>query len=250
MMHGVIFLKTGKNTFVLPIAVLIFCCLAFLMLSYISYCRVAKSASALTGSQTRTIVVDAGHGGEDGGASGKSGVPEKTMNLAIAQELGKLLRTSGFRVVMTRTSDKSISDENLTTIRERKVSDLHNRLKIIQEQGDCIFVSIHQNHFTESRYSGTQVFYSSSDTDSKILAENIRGRVVSLLQKDNTRETKPATSSIYLLWEAKVPAVLVECGFLSNLEEEAKLNDPEYQKQMAFSIYCGLLDYCNPEGGL
>ena len=120
----------------------------------------------------------------------------------------------------------------------------------MKEQGNCIFVSIHQNHFTESRYSGTQVFYSTGDADSKILAENIRGRVVSLLQKDNTRETKPATSSIYLLWEAKVPAVLVECGFLSNSAEEAKLNDPEYQKQMAFSIYCGLLDYCNPEGGL
>lgn len=234
----------------MPIAVLIFCSLVFLLLSYISYNKVAESASAMTGAQTRAIVVDAGHGGEDGGASGKSGVPEKDINLAIAQDLARLLRASGFRVVMTRTSDASVCDGNLGTIRERKASDLHNRLKIIEEQGDCIFVSIHQNHFTESRYSGTQVFYSTNDSDSKILAENIRSRVVSLLQKDNTRETKPATSSIYLLWQSKVPAVLVECGFLSNNAEEAKLNDPAYQKQMAFTIYCGLLDYCNPEGGL
>lgn len=232
----------------MPIVVLILCCLAFLLLSYISYSKVAESAAAMTGAQTRTIVVDAGHGGEDGGASGKSGVPEKTINLAIAQDLSRLLSVSGFRVVMTRTSDVSVADGNLDTIRERKVSDLHNRLKIIEEQGDCIFVSIHQNHFTESRYSGTQVFYSTNNSDSKLLAENIRSRVISLLQKDNTRETKPATSSIYLLWETKVPAILVECGFLSNSAEEARLNDPAYQKQMAFSIYCGLLDYCNPEG--
>lgn len=248
-MHGVILLSAGKKTFFVPIAVLILCCLAFLLLSYISYSKVAESAAAMTGAQTRTIVIDAGHGGEDGGASGKSGVPEKTINLAIAQDLSRLLQVSGFRVVMTRTTDVSIADGNLDTIRERKVSDLHNRLKIIEEQGDCIFVSIHQNHFTESRYSGTQVFYSTNNSDSKLLAENIRNRVISLLQKDNTRETKPATSSIYLLWETKVPAVLVECGFLSNSAEEAKLNDPAYQKQMAFSVYCGLLDYCNPEGG-
>ena len=248
-MRGVIVLKSGKETFVAPIAVLIFCCLAFLLLSYISYNKVAESASQMTGAQTRTIVIDAGHGGEDGGAMGKSGVSEKTINLAIAQDLSRFLSVSGFRVLMTRTSDVSIADENLDTVRARKVSDLHNRLKIIEDQGNCIFVSIHQNYFTESRYSGTQVFYSTNDDDSKILSESIQKRVVSLLQKDNTREIKPATSSIYLLWEAKVPAVLVECGFLSNGAEESKLNDPVYQKQMAFSIYCGLLDYCNPEGG-
>lgn len=250
MMHGVIFLKAARRTFLTPIAVLILCCLLFLMLSYISCSRIAESASAMTGAQTRVIVVDAGHGGEDGGATGKSGVPEKTINLAIARNLSEFLTASGFRVVMTRTDDVSTADANLSTVRERKVSDLHNRLKLVTEQGDCIFVSIHQNHFTQSRYNGTQVFYSGNNSDSKILAENIRSRVVSLLQKDNTRETKPATSSIYLLWQAKVPAVLVECGFLSNEAEEAKLNDPIYQKQMAFAVYCGLLDYCNPQGGL
>lgn len=97
-------------------------------------------------------------------------------------------------------------------------------------------------------YSGTQVFYSDNGAGSKELAESVQSRVVSLLQKDNARAVKPATSSIYLLWHAKVPAVLVECGFLSNPEEDAKLNSEEYQHQMAFAICSGLLDYCAEAG--
>lgn len=228
----------------IPIAVLILCCIAFLMLSYLSYNRIDQIASTLAGSAPRTVVLDAGHGGEDGGASGKSGVPEKDINLAIAQNLEQLLTASGYRVVMTRTGDAALSDEGLDTIRERKTSDMHNRLKLIEAQGDCYFISIHQNSFPQTQYFGTQVFYSKNDGESKPLAEDIRARVVGLLQNDNKRTTKPATSSIYLLWEAKVPAVLVECGFLSNAAEESKLNDPDYQKRMAFAIYSGFLDYC------
>ncbi len=104
-------------------------------------------------------------------------------------------------------------------------------------------MSIHQNHFTSSRYYGTQVFYSTNDLSSQDLAEAIRERVIALLQPENTRACKPATSSIYLLWNAQVPAVLVECGFLSNESEAQKLNDPQYQEQMAFAIYSGFLDY-------
>lgn len=228
----------------IPIAVLILCCIAFLLLSYLSYNRIDRIVSTLAGSAPRTVVIDAGHGGEDGGASGKSGVPEKGINLAIAKELGQLLSASGYRVVMTRTDDTAISDDGLDTIRERKTSDLHNRLKLIENQGNCIFISIHQNFFSKSQYSGTQVFYSKNNEESKPLAEDIRNRVVGLLQNDNKRATKPATSSIYLLWETKVPAVLVECGFLSNASDEKKLEDPEYQKQIAFAVYCGFLDYC------
>lgn len=228
----------------IPIAVLILCCIAFLMLSYLSYNRIDRIASTLAGSAPRTVVLDAGHGGEDGGASGKSGVLEKVINLAIAEDLEQLLTASGYRVVMTRTGDAALSDEGLDTIRERKTSDMHNRLKLVEAQGNCYFISIHQNSFPQSQYSGTQVFYSKNDEESKPLAEDIRARVAGLLQNDNKRATKPATSSIYLLWEAKVPAVLVECGFLSNSAEESKLNDPDYQKRMAFAIYNGFLDYC------
>lgn len=199
-------------------------------------------ASALADQRNPTIVIDPGHGGEDGGATGKLSTSEKDINLAIALKLESLMKISGFNVVMTRTTDISISDD-LDTIRERKISDIHNRLKMIEAQGDCIFISIHQNHFSESRYSGAQMFYSTKNSSSKELAENIKSRVVELLQPENTRETKPATSSIYLLWNTKVPAVLVECGFLSNESEAAKLSDKVYQQQMAFAIYSGFLDY-------
>nr|WP_319488098.1 N-acetylmuramoyl-L-alanine amidase [uncultured Caproiciproducens sp.] len=235
-------LKETK-TYFLPITILILCCLAFLMLSYISYNKIDKMASALAEKRNPVIVIDPGHGGEDGGATGKSSSLEKDINLAIALNLEKLLKSSGFRVVMTRTTDISVCDDHLGTIRERKVSDIHNRLKIIEEQGDCIFISIHQNFFTDSRYSGAQVFYSKKNDSSKDLAESIKSRVVGLIQPKNTRETKPATSSIYLLWNTNVTAVMVECGFLSNDSEAVKLNDKIYQQQMAFSVYSGLLDY-------
>lgn len=230
-----------------PIFVLVLCCLAFLMLSFLACTRLGKIAASAAVSHPGTFVVDAGHGGEDGGASDPSGRPEKDMNLAVAKDLQQLLTASGYRVVMTRTTDTSLADP-LPTIRERKTSDLHNRMKIIEAQESCIFVSIHQNQFEQSRYSGTQVFYSDNGAGSKELAESVQSRVVSLLQKDNARAVKPATSSIYLLWHAKVPAVLVECGFLSNPEEDAKLNSEEYQHQMAFAICSGLLDYCAEAG--
>jgi len=235
-------LKATKTYFI-PITVLVLCCLAFLLLSYISYNKIDKIASALPGANNPTIVIDPGHGGEDGGATGKPSIQEKGINLAIALKLERLLKISGFNVVMTRTTDTSINDNNLDTIKERKVSDIHNRLKVVEAQENCVLISIHQNHFTDSRYSGAQMFYSTNNADSKELAESIKSRVVGLLQPENARETKPANSSIYLLWHTKSPAVLVECGFLSNESEAAKLNDKEYQQQMAFAIFNGYLDY-------
>ena len=235
-------MKPSKS-YLLAIFALIVSCLAFLLLSYISYNRLDQMASAYVSEKRPTIVIDAGHGGEDGGAEGKSKLLEKEINLNISKQLQNLLQASGFRVIMIRTEDVSIGDPSLGTIKERKISDLHNRLKIIEEQGDCIFISIHQNHFSDGRYSGAQMFYSLNNEKSKELAEYIKSRVVSLLQPENKRECKPATSSIYLLWQTEVPAVLVECGFLSNDSEAQKLNDPDYQKQMAFSIYSGFMDY-------
>ncbi len=235
-------MKAAKKTSIIPIAVLIICSLAFLLLSYLSYHKIDKMASALAGEHIPTIVIDPGHGGEDGGAAG-NGQLEKDVNLDIALQLQKLLETSGYSVVMTRAEDTSIPDEGLNTVRERKSSDLHNRLKVIEAQGDCIFVSIHQNHFEQSQYSGAQMFYSTKNPASKDLAESMKTRIVALLQPENKRETKPATSSIYLLWNVKVPAVLVECGFLSNPAEAEKLKDATYRQQMAFAVYCGLQDY-------
>ena len=189
-----------------------------------------------------TIVIDAGHGGEDGGA-GANGVLEKDVNLAIALRLRDMLTAGGYSVVMTRDSDVSIYDSSASTTREKKVSDLNNRVKIINSSSDNILVSIHQNKFEQSKYSGAQISYSQNDPESFRLAEEIRRSVTGMLQPENKRELKPAEKSIFILTKAEVPAVIVECGFLSNEEEAAKLSDEEYQKQMAFAVFCGIEGY-------
>lgn len=189
------------------------------------------------------VIVDAGHGGEDGGAVGVNGVLEKDINLAIALELEKYLLQNNFQVVMIRDSDVSVGDQSLGTISERKRSDTKSRLRTVEETGECVLISIHQNHFSQSKYSGAQVFYSTNRAESADLAEAIRQSVVGSLQPDNKRENKPADSGIYLLHKCPVPGVLVECGFLSNPEETEKLCTEQYQKDMAAAIYNGLIVY-------
>lgn len=189
-----------------------------------------------------TVVVDAGHGGEDGGATGVHGELEKDINLAIALELQRLLEQHQFEVVMVRDWDTDLSDQNLPTVAQRKRSDLQRRLRLVEESGGCVLLSIHQNFFTESQYSGAQVFYSANDPRGEALAEAIRASITETLQPENTRQNKVG-EGVYLLEQCQVPAVLVECGFLSNPEEAAALADPDYQKQMAQAIYNGLVRY-------
>lgn len=194
-----------------------------------------------------TVVLDAGHGGEDGGAVGINGIMEKDINLSIALELEKYLKQNNFDVIMIRNGDYSVGDQSLSTIAERKRSDTKSRLHTVEESGECIFISIHQNHFTESKYDGAQVFYSGNRPESAKLAEAIRQNIVTDLQPENHRENKEAEKSIYLLYHCQVPAVLVECGFLSNPAEADKLNTESYQKNMAAAIYNGLIDYLQME---
>lgn len=189
------------------------------------------------------IVIDCGHGGEDGGAVSKSGVLEKDINLEIGLILEKLFLQSGFEVRMIRRTDISIYGDTATTLREKKTSDLHKRLEICNSDYRNIFISIHQNEFTDSQYFGTQVFYSDNNPESKVLAEYIRTAVKALLQNDNERQCKAATDSIYVLKNAQVPALIIECGFLSNYDEAQKLSTDEYRKQLAYSIYAGFLEY-------
>ena len=204
---------------------------------------VIKTVTATTDPASRIIILDAGHGGEDGGTSSTDGTKEKDINLAVTLRLKAMLESAGFQVKMTRESDIAVNDPNLDTVKQRKVSDIKNRLKLIQNTPNCIFISIHQNHFSESKYNGTQVFYSKNHEDSKVIAEDIQNQVVSFIQPENKREIKPATESIYLLWNTNVPAALVECGFLSNPSEAQLLKDASYQDKMAFSIFCGILKY-------
>lgn len=193
----------------------------------------------------KTIIIDAGHGGEDGGAVGVDGIVEKDVNLAIALKLKDLLKASGYKITMTRDTDTAIYDDDAKTLREKKRSDLRNRMDIMNKnkESDTLFVSIHQNKFPNEKYFGTQIFYSVNDEKSKDLATKIRESVTGLIQPQNKREIKPANNKIFLLNNAKIPSVIVECGFLSNREEAKKLSDEKYQSQMAFSIFCGITNY-------
>ena len=208
----------------------------------------AKNDSAVSSTAVADaplIIIDAGHGGVDGGAVAADGTQEQYINLDIALKLNEALIAKGYKALMTRTDNNSIHDASAVTTREKKVSDIHNRLKIIEANPDSIFVSIHQNYYTESKYWGTQVFYSPNNPESSVLAQCIQSGVVADLQPDNTRQIKESGDSIYILYNTTVPAVMVECGFLSNYEETAKLNDEIYRQQMADSICNGIINYLN-----
>ncbi len=153
------------------------------------------------------------------------------------------MKQSGISVVMTRENDVSTDDVESDKISARKKSDLENRLDLMNDYPDGIFVSIHLNKFTTSAAMGSQVFYGAGHESSKKLGEEIQSSIIERLQPENKRVNKQATSSTYLLYNAAIPAVLVECGFLSNSAELTKLKDEDYQKKMAFCIYCGILEY-------
>ncbi len=190
------------------------------------------------------VIVDPGHGGEDGGAVGASNSVEKEINLSISLMLRDMLRISGFEVVMTRETDISIHDPSAKTISQKKTSDLRNRLALMKQHPDALILSIHQNKFTQEKYSGAQVFYGTQLPEaSKRLAQTIQDNIKTQLQPENYREIKESYDSLYLLCNAPAPIVLVECGFLSNRREEALLCDPDYQKQMAFLVYISVLEY-------
>jgi N-acetylmuramoyl-L-alanine amidase len=197
------------------------------------------------------ILVDPGHGGEDGGAIGVDGTIEKDVNLQIAMKLNAFLCAFGYHTSMTRTKDVATFTPGTTTLRAKKTSDIHNRFAQMNALGShALFVSIHQNKFEDAQQHGTQVFYSKNDARSVLLANAIQKRVVAQTQPDNKRLVKPSGTQIYLLYEAKIPAVLVECGFLSNYEETQKLKENGYQNRLALSIAAGILDYasnCAPD---
>lgn len=227
-----------KTIYLIILAVLL---ISFCIVMFSAFSNITAHTSADIDNRI-TVIIDAGHGGEDGGAE-VDGILEKDINLSIADKLADTLRLCGVRVTEIRDEDISVYDDSAQTLREKKVSDLKHRVEIVNGSENNILVSIHQNKFDNSAYSGAQVFYSSNNDKSRVLAESIRNSVVSLLQNDNTRELKPANSDIYLLDNATVPAVIVECGFLSNDEERAKLLDSGYQSEMAYSIAMGVLEY-------
>jgi N-acetylmuramoyl-L-alanine amidase len=189
----------------------------------------------------KVIIIDPGHGGVDGGAVGKSGIPESNINLAIGLKLRKLLEESGAFVLLTRDSDVGLYTEE-GTIRKKKNEDLFNRRKIRDESNADIFISIHLNSFPQSRYYGAQTFYPPNYKESKLLALSIQEELIRVIANKNNRVAK-LKDDILLLKECKIPTVLVECGFLSNPKEEKLLKKSRYQEKIAWSIYIGILKY-------
>ena len=205
-------------------------------------------AVMLPASVRPVVVIDPGHGGVDGGATA-NGVVEKELNLAIGKKLRSLCLLFGFEVRMTREDDVSIHDEGMETIREQKNSDLRNRLELMTAEPGAAVVSIHMNKFQQSRIRGAQVFYAPKAPGSEELARLIQEDVKALVQPENTRQIKRADSSLFLLYNNTVnPAVLVECGFISNPEEAAQLQEAEYQDRLAFSVCCSLLRFYSGQG--
>lgn len=189
------------------------------------------------------IIIDAGHGGEDGGAVGIDGTAEKDLNLSISLKLNEILSSMGYQTRMVRTTDTSIHNADADTVRERKVSDIHNRAAIMNEYENCIYVSIHQNKYSGSSIWGAQTFYSPNNEESKELAQLIQSSIANNVQPDNKRVIKQSGTNIYVLYNATKPAVMVECGFVSNANELEQLKDDEYQNKMAFAISNGIINY-------
>ena len=179
------------------------------------------------------IVIDPGHGGEDGGATSCTGRMESEYNLAISKKLDDLLHLLGYQTRMTRTSDVSIYTTG-DTIARKKISDLKERVRIVNETPGAVFISIHQNQFSDSRYSGAQVFYAKTD-GSKELGQKLQSELVTALNPGSNRKSKPI-SGVYLMENIQCTGGLIECGFLSNPREEAKLRNAEYQKKLCCVI--------------
>lgn len=195
----------------------------------------------------KTIVIDAGHGGIDGGAVAKDGSVEKDINLSIAKYLESYLVQSGAKVIMTRTQDISLHSRDAQTVNEKKKSDLLKRKEKVTSSGADLFVSIHQNYFTESKYRGAQTFYEPKSPQSKTAALIIQNSLKDNADNSNLRLPMQINSSKMLFNDLKLPSVLIECGFLSNPEEAKMLSKKEYQQKLAFSIYLGIIQYFDKE---
>ena len=200
-------------------------------------------ASAIPEPKYTTVILDAGHGGEDGGTQTPSGTLEKNLNLKISELIKKELENKGIKVVMTRTEDKLLYDTSVNYKGQKKKLDAAARIKISEDNPNSIFVSIHMNSYVDPKYSGLQVWYSTQNADSQPLAQTIQERNNSIFQKNNKRQIKPVGDNIYLLNQIKSPAVLIECGFLSNPLEAERLCDSGYQIALSKSIAESISEY-------
>ena len=197
------------------------------------------TATATPADPRPLVLLDAGHGGEDGGALAPDGTLEKDLNLDIVLTLRDTLTFCGCRVATTRDTDAGLGEGD--SIRARKVSDMKARLALY-DAADVV-LSVHQNKFGDTACHGAQFFYSQNAAESKLLAETVRNRFVTLLQPTNTRELKVGGDNVFLLYKTTTPAVLAECGFLSNPDDLATLQDKAHRDQIALVLASGVLNY-------
>ena len=191
---------------------------------------------------SKVIIIDAGHGAPDEGAESSNGITEAESNLKIALKLQNLLEQSGATVILTRSDENAIYDIDCTTLKEKKISDIHNRVKIGNESSADIFVSIHLNKIPQEQYWGWQTFYKQESEEGQKLATSIQNSLNESIQKDNKR-VPMKIDNVYIINHVEIPTTIVECGFLSNPEEEQLLLTDEYQNKLAWGIYTGIMDY-------
>ena len=223
--------------FTLAVAMLL--CLVLLSGLFVTSEKSANVSAKAT--QRYTVIIDAGHGGFDGGAVAPDGTLEKDLNLSVALKLDSVLKIMGYDTVLVRDTDVSTADDKGTE-RSQKVSDIKARLRLTEKYKDALFVSIHMNKYTSPQPHDAQVFYSQVD-GSKELAECIQRSITAGVQTDNKRVVKKTTKDIYLLYHAVIPSVIAECGFISNPNDLLKLKSDEYQLKMAAAIAAGINDY-------
>lgn len=231
-----ILLKRKKIVFILSCIII---SVVFFNFSTTSRLSIETSSTPVS---NHVVILDAGHGLPDGGAEAKDGTYESSINLSIVEKLQKLLESSSCTVILTRSDENGIYELDADTIRKKKISDMKNRVEIGNNSNAEIFVSIHLNKISDSRYSGWQTFYKKDNDKSLALANTIQDNLNYAIQKENKRVPEKIPN-IYLAKNLEIPFTIVECGFLSNSNECSLLQTEQYQEKLAWGIYTGIMDY-------
>lgn len=233
--------KTGKTVIKLALfSIILSVTCVILALMFYKYGETDQRETI--GSSLPVVVIDAGHGGADGGASGADGTLEKDINLEMALTLGSMLKANGVRAVLTRDEDVML---DTAVGNSNKMRDLLSRVEIAGKYPDCIFVSLHANKFADGQYKGLQVFYSDTNEQNRVLANSLQDKVRTYLQPENERVAKDTKGSVFILDRIKTPSVLIECGFLSNEEDLRNLRDENYRKELCTVISSAVTDFLN-----
>lgn len=223
-------------------SIILCCCFLAVLFTYAGRTPVEFVPAMAVPVSNKVVIIDAGHGTPDEGAENNDGLTEAKLNLAIALKLQKLLESSGSTVILTRSNDNAIYELNSTTISQKKVSDIKNRVKIGNNSSADAFISIHLNKIPQGQYWGWQTFYKDGNEKSKKLATCIQSNLNETISTDNNRVPHPI-NNVYIIKHVEIPTTIVECGFLSNEEESKKLVTDSYQDKLAWGIYNGIMNY-------